>query len=277
MGTWPQRDAGVSRSNCALGGAAGSSPWHSCIAGLRPSRLVLTSDQHLLFYNDSDSVARVELDLEHGNGIHCVGVDGEVLHGRKFVVPAGTVLDCEGPPTNVDYRVFRIGSGSVAKSEGRIEVDQSPRALTFQRSRGEIQSPNASIPIRLCSRWTARPAEEGLPRAPSEGFEAEALFERALGPRAARGPSRALDRSSPERAAFAEANRGASSVHGNCRPRGPLLRPWAPPARTGPERTESSRITRLIGPCLRGPAGLRSKRRGPRAAFLPCLLPPGRI
>src|SRR5271166_965297 len=93
--------------------------------GLRPSRLILASDQHLLFYNDSDSVARVELDLEHGNGIHCVGVDGEVLHGRKFVVPAGTVLDCEGPPTNVDYRVFRIGSGSVARSEGRIEVDQS--------------------------------------------------------------------------------------------------------------------------------------------------------
>ena len=106
-------------------------------AGLRPNRLVLTSDQHLLFYNDSDSVARVELDLEHGNGIHCVGVDAEVLHGRKFVVPAGTVLDCEGPPTNVDYRVFRIGSGSVARSEGRIEVDQSRgRSLlirSFQR------------------------------------------------------------------------------------------------------------------------------------------------
>lgn len=93
--------------------------------GLRPSRLVLASDQHLLFYNDSDSVARVELDLEHGSGINCVGVDGQVLHGRKFVVPAKAVLDCEGPPTNVNYRVFRSGSGSVAKSEGRIELGRS--------------------------------------------------------------------------------------------------------------------------------------------------------
>lgn len=93
--------------------------------GLRPSRLILASDQHLLFYNDSDSVARVELDLEHGSGINCLGIDGQVLHGRKFVVPAGGVLDCEGPPTNVNYRVFRSGSGSVAKSEGRIELGRS--------------------------------------------------------------------------------------------------------------------------------------------------------
>jgi len=63
--------------------------------GLRPSRLILASDQHLLFYNDSDSVARVELDLEHGSGINCLGIDGQVLHGRKFVVPAGGVLDCD--------------------------------------------------------------------------------------------------------------------------------------------------------------------------------------
>jgi len=91
-------------------------------AGLRPSRLTLAKDQLLLFYNDSESVARVELDLEHGTGISCLGLGGEVLHGRKFVLPAGSVLDCEGPPTNVDYRVFRSGSGSVAKSEGRIEL-----------------------------------------------------------------------------------------------------------------------------------------------------------
>jgi hypothetical protein len=94
-------------------------------SGVKPSHLLLTSDQHLLFYNDSDAVARVELDLEHGIGISCVGVGGEVLHGRKFVVPAGTALDCEGPPSNVAYRVYRSGSGSVAKSEGRIEIDHS--------------------------------------------------------------------------------------------------------------------------------------------------------
>jgi hypothetical protein len=91
--------------------------------GVRPSRLLLMTDQHLLFYNDSESVARVEIDLEHGIGIDCVGVGGEVLHGRKFVIPAGTVLDCERPPTNVAYRVFRSGSGAVAKFEGRIEID----------------------------------------------------------------------------------------------------------------------------------------------------------
>jgi hypothetical protein len=90
--------------------------------GLRPSRLMLSGNQHLLFYNDSDSVARVELDLEHGNGINCAGVDGEILHGRKFVVPAGKALDCEVPPTSIDYRVFRSGSKSVARSEGRIEL-----------------------------------------------------------------------------------------------------------------------------------------------------------
>jgi hypothetical protein len=92
--------------------------------GLRPSRLSLAGDQHLLFYNDSDSVARVELELEHGRGLNCVGVGGEVLHGRKFVVPAGTVLDCEGPPTDVAYRVYRSGNGPVAKSEGWIEIDR---------------------------------------------------------------------------------------------------------------------------------------------------------
>ena len=92
--------------------------------GLRPGRLSLASDQHLLFYNDSDSVARVELELEHGRGLNCVGVGGEVLHGRKFVVPAGTALDCEGPPTDVAYRVFRSGNGSVAKSEGWIQIDR---------------------------------------------------------------------------------------------------------------------------------------------------------
>jgi hypothetical protein len=92
--------------------------------GLRPSRLSLTSDQHLLFYNDSESVARVELELEHGSGINCVGVGGEVLHGRKFVVPARTALDCEGPSANVAYRVYRSGNGSVAKSEGWVEIDR---------------------------------------------------------------------------------------------------------------------------------------------------------
>ena len=90
--------------------------------GLRPSRLSLASDQHLLFYNDSDAVARVELELAHGRGLNCVGVDGEILHGRKFVVPAGTALDCEGPSTDVAYRVYRSGNGSVAKSEGWIEI-----------------------------------------------------------------------------------------------------------------------------------------------------------
>jgi len=93
--------------------------------GLRPSRLTLGRDQRLLFYNDSESVARVELDLEHGRGINCLGLGGEVLHGRKFVVAPGTVLDCEGPTTNVDYRVFLSGSGAVARSEGRIELDRS--------------------------------------------------------------------------------------------------------------------------------------------------------
>lgn len=93
-------------------------------SGLRPSRLVLAGDQHLLFYNDSDSVARIELDLEHRIRINCVSVDGETLRGRKFVVPAGTVLDCEGPPTDIAYRVFRSGRGSVAKSEGLIEFDR---------------------------------------------------------------------------------------------------------------------------------------------------------
>jgi hypothetical protein len=92
--------------------------------GIRPSRLKLATDQHLVFYNDSDAVARVELELEHGSGLNCVGVNGEVLHGRKFVVPAASALDCEAPPTNVDYRVFRTGSSSVAKSEGRIELDR---------------------------------------------------------------------------------------------------------------------------------------------------------
>jgi len=96
-------------------------------SGVRPSRLRLASNQHLVFYNDSDAVARVELELEHGSGLNCVGVNGEVLHGRKFVVPAASALDCEAPLTNVDYRVFRTGSSSVAKSEGRIELDRGER------------------------------------------------------------------------------------------------------------------------------------------------------
>ncbi|HME70826.1 MAG TPA: hypothetical protein VKM54_13295 [Myxococcota bacterium] len=102
--------------------------------GLRPSRLMLASDQHLLFYNDSDSVARVELDLEHGSGINCAGVDREVLHGRKFVVPAGTVLDCEGPPTNVDYRVFRSGADRLQSRKDGLNSIAAATVDTLARS-----------------------------------------------------------------------------------------------------------------------------------------------
>jgi hypothetical protein len=93
-------------------------------AALLPERLDLAVDQRVVFRNDSESYARVELDLAHGQGIVCTS-DGEPpVRGRKFVVAIGASLECEAPHAAVGYRVFRSGAGGVVESAGRIEVER---------------------------------------------------------------------------------------------------------------------------------------------------------
>jgi hypothetical protein len=92
-------------------------------AALLPERLHVANGQQVVFRNDSPALARVELDLARGAGIRCAS-DGETpVRGRKFVVASGASLACEAPPAAVEYRVFRIGTGSVVESEGRIEPE----------------------------------------------------------------------------------------------------------------------------------------------------------
>jgi hypothetical protein len=91
-------------------------------AKLSPASLNVSSGQHLVFHNDSAGMARVELDLERGEGIVCGSTGEQPAKGRKFVVASGADLECEAPAVAVGYRVFHSGSGPVVESSGRIEV-----------------------------------------------------------------------------------------------------------------------------------------------------------
>ncbi len=92
-------------------------------AALLPERLDLGSGQRLVFRNDSESFARVELELAHGSGIVCASDGERAVRARKFVVAIGASLECEAPKAAVAYRVFRSGAGGVVESAGRIEVE----------------------------------------------------------------------------------------------------------------------------------------------------------
>ena len=90
-------------------------------SALEPDRLAVGHGQHLVFRNEGTTMARVELDLEHGTGILCRnGVDE--VRGRKFVVASGDALECEAPPQATRYHVYRAraGGGTPVATEGEL-------------------------------------------------------------------------------------------------------------------------------------------------------------
>jgi hypothetical protein len=89
---------------------------------LAPESVVLAPGARLRFENDSQSMARVELQLVHGDGVACASAGEAPVRGRKFVVPGGGTLECDAPASAVDYRVYRSDAGSVRESSGRIEI-----------------------------------------------------------------------------------------------------------------------------------------------------------
>jgi hypothetical protein len=105
--------------------AAGLATVRITVADLEPDRLAIGSGQHVVFRNEADAMARVELDLPRGEGILCRSGRDEAARGRKFVVAGGDALECEAPAAAVRYRVFRIGGGggSLVATDGELDPE----------------------------------------------------------------------------------------------------------------------------------------------------------
>lgn len=84
-----------------------------------PLDVPVASGQRVVFRNDSSAMARIELDLERGDGVACTTAGEAPRRARKFVVPGGATLDCDAPTESVDWHVYRAGAPA---SEGRIEI-----------------------------------------------------------------------------------------------------------------------------------------------------------
>ena len=93
-------------------------------AAIEPNRLAIAPEQHFVFQNEIGAMARVELELEHGQGIVCRS-GGDSTRGRKFVVASGAALECEAPPEGTKYRVYRpsTGGGAPVATEGEVVLE----------------------------------------------------------------------------------------------------------------------------------------------------------
>lgn len=96
-------------------------------AHLAPAEAAVGAGRPFVLANASGSIARIEFDLERGEGLPCAAPGHAGQRGRRFLVEAGSELVCHAEPGRYDYTVFqslRTAEGEFVhrREQGRVEV-----------------------------------------------------------------------------------------------------------------------------------------------------------